>query len=656
MKKKTVKLLLAVLVSLMICGCGAVTDEPEAEDEDIVEEDDEDEDEDDPEESDEPDRPDDHSSSEEYLLVAWNEPKDLYVMDEKGDVLYEIDRKAIQDSLGDVDENKYSVYSEHYTSSNPVCSGDGFLFFEDFVSDDGSSYHPIVYAVGGIADGNYKLYPLWEGNAAERVRGLDFYKGSLYLDIILGYDKPDISGYREFIYTYDEKADSFSGEESHDLDAVFEKTVSADMSIEGQGRAGSTLTYCYRRTLDDCGFILAGKENYLAAVDESGKVLKTIDTGKKLYNFYYDSGNLFYIDTDYTNHLYSILVIDVKTGKETQIGETICSTQLTGAQLLSSAGDKFFYVTYEYDEFGIRVHRVYVYDATEGSNIFLYEERTVPGSGVMPGSERFTPAGEYLYYLGFDDGNIVWMRRSISDASVPEKTGIVLSHIDFFDLGTVSYKSNTYVCPDCGTDLVMKYSEYFILDDKYSDHASEINDFLEQEAVQTVDWETDYHESSCTDHSERPTFYQVTTSFEIASACIIDDRYLTVDMSGFWYGGGASGYSPEKQYLFDLETGENLTIKDFYTGSEKEFIDLVVRKTVEDFGSYDQDSSPYYAWEGYEIEDEARRYVSVDGFIRFSAEGIYYCYTPGTIGYLPVGYIEVLIPYEDLLGRETLKA
>ncbi|MCR5618925.1 MAG: hypothetical protein K6F65_02410, partial [Lachnospiraceae bacterium] len=272
----------------------------------------------------------------------------------------------------------------------------------------------------------------------------------------------------------------------------------------------------------------------------------------------------------------------------------------------------------------------------------------------VPGTESFTLAGDYLYYLGFDEGNITWLRRKISDASVPEKTGIILSHNPVFDLGTVSYKSETYVCPDCGTDLIMKYSEYFILDDKYSDNAAEINAFLEQEAAETVSWEVDYHESSCSDHLERPTSYQVTTSFEIDSVSVIDDRYLTVDMSGFWYGGGAAGYYPGKQFLLDLETGDDLSITDFYTGTEKEFTDLVVRKTVDDFLSYDEDSSPYYSWEGYEISDEARRYVSMDGFIRFAGDGIYYCYEPGDIGYLPVGYIEVFIPYEELLGRETL--
>ena len=654
MKKIIVNLFITGLCCLMTVGCGSVTEEPADDNEVVIEEDNDDDDEDVPGDDDEPAE---NSSDEEYFILPDFSSEKLIIVDREGEILYEIDKKEIQDSLTGIDEDKYYICEDDGLLADAVCFGDGFLFFEDFIWSEEYDYHPIVYAIGGIDDGNYKLYPLWEGSTEQRVKSVDLYNGSLYIDYILGYDENyDISGYSELAFTYDEKTESFTCEETHDLDAVFEKAVSVGMSIEGQDRHIGTLTYCYRRTLDDCGYIFAGGEDFLAAVDESGKVLKRIDTGKKLYTFYYDAGNLFYLNSDYTNHLYSIHITDVRTGKETQIGESIYSTQLTGANLLSNAGDKFYYTTYEYSEFGIRNHRVYMYDAAEGTNTFLYEEKTVPGSGIVPGTERFTLAGDYLYYLGFDDGNITWMRRKISDASVPEKTGIILSHIDKFDLGTVSYKSETYVCPDCGTDLIMKYSEYFVLDGKYSDHAAEINDYLEQEAVETVDWETDYHESLCQDHLERPTFYQVTTSFEIDSVSIIDDRYLTVDMSGFWYGGGSAGYYPRKQYMFDLETGEDLSIKDFYTGSEKEFIDLVVRKTVEDFGSYDQDSSPYYAWEGYEIEDEACRYVYVDGFIRFTAEGIYYCYTPGTIGYLPVGYIEVLIPYEDLLGRETLKA
>ena len=651
MKKKIFNLLFAGLCCLMIAGCGSVTEEAADDNEDIVEEDGYDDDV--PEEEDEPGE---HSSDEEYFILPYFGSDMFHIVDGEGDILYEIDKKEIQDSLTDADGDKYIVSGEEGIEADAVCFGEGFLFFDDFIYSDEYDYHPIVFAVGGIDDGNYKIYPLWEGSTEQRVRSVDYYNGSLYIDFILGYDENyDISGYSELAFTYDEKTDSFTCEETHDLDAVFEKAVSVGMSIEGQDRHSGTLTYCYRRTLDDCGYIFAGGEDFLAAVDENGKVLKRIDTGKKLYTFYYDAGNLFYLNSDYTNHLYSIHVTDVRTGKETQIGESIYSTQLTGANLLSNAGDKFYYTTYEYSEFGIRNHRVYMYDATEGTNTFLYEEKTVPGSGIVPGTERFTLAGDYLYYLGFDDGNITWMRRKISDASVPEKTGIILSHIPMFDLGTVSYVSDTYVCPDCGTDLIMEYCEYFILDDEYSGHAAEINDYLEQKALEMSDWEKDYYETSCADHSERPTFCQVTNSFGMDSAFVIDGRYLAVDMSGFWYGGGSAGYYPRAYYLFDLETGESLSINDFYTGTEKEFIELVAKKTVENFLTFDEYSSPYYGSDEDEVYSDARSFVSFGGLIRFTDDGIYYCFLPDEVAVYQVDYVEIFIPYEELLGRETLK-
>ncbi|MBO7530550.1 MAG: hypothetical protein J6T50_01960, partial [Lachnospiraceae bacterium] len=179
--------------------------------------------------------------------------------------------------------------------------------------------------------------------------------------------------------------------------------------------------------------------------------------------------------------------------------------------------------------------------------------------------------------------------------------------------------------------------------------------YLEQEAVETVDWETDYHESLCQDHLERPTFYQVTTSFEIDSVSIIDDRYLTVDMSGFWYGGGAAGYYPRAYYLFDLETGEILSINDFYTGTEKEFIELVAKKTVENFLTFDEYSSPYYGSNEDEVYSDAKSFVSFGGLIRFTDEGIYYCFLPDEVAVYQVDHVEIFIPYEELLGRETLK-
>ena len=647
MKKKIVKLLIAGLCCLMIFGCGAVTDGPETEDEDIVEEDDDD-DEDEPED---PDEPEESVSDEEYILIAGYGSENYCVVDGEGNVLYEIDSKAVQESLGDIDEEKYRLAKDSTgCNADPDSAGGGFIFFDDFLCDEDYIFHPIAFALGGLESGNYKLYPLWEGSADQRIRSVDWYKGALHLDI----ENYDDSGYSELVFSYDEKTDSFTCEEDTELDAVFEKAVSTGLSIEGQTSEKGTLTYCYRRTLDDCGFIFARGDEFLAAIDASGKVQKRIDIGSRYYSFCYDAAHLFYIDSDYTNHLYTVRVKDVKNDTETQIGETIYSTQLTGATLLSGDSGKYCYATYEYDEFGIRVHRVYSYDAFDGSNTFLYEERSIPGSTIVPATEMFTVAGDYAYYLGFDDGDIIWMRKKISDDSAPEKTGIVLSHVDVFDLGTVSYRSNTYVCPDCGTDLIMKYCECFILDDKYSEHSAEINAFLEQEAVRTVDWETDYYESSCADHSERPTSFQVTYSLKVDSAFIIDGRYLAVDMSGFWYGGGSAGYYPRKQYMFDLKTGEDLSIKDFYTGTEKEFTELVAQKTVEDFLSFDEYSSPYYGSNEDEVRSDAKSFISFDGFIRFTEDGIYYCYLPDQIAVVQVDYIEIFIPYEELLGRETL--
>ena len=143
-----------------------------------------------------------------------------------------------------------------------------------------------------------------------------------------------------------------------------------------------------------------------------------------------------------------------------------------------------------------------------------------------------------------------------------------------------------------------------------------------------------------------------TVEKEVNKVDILWNQYLTIDYSGYWYGGGAHGMPSSYQRLFDLTTGEELTLKDIYQGSEKSFKQLVAEKTKEDFLSYEEGYAPYFAEDADMVYEEAYEYAGLTSLnIMFYETGISVLYAPYEMGPYASGFIDVFISYEELLGQ-----
>ena len=175
-------------------------------------------------------------------------------------------------------------------------------------------------------------------------------------------------------------------------------------------------------------------------------------------------------------------------------------------------------------------------------------------------------------------------------------------------------------------------------------------------AIASYDEPSEYAmEGSCEDHLENPSIWCETVENEVTGVKELGNHYLAVEYSGYWYGGGAHGYPSIEQYLFDLETGKQLTLKDFYMGSEESFKELVAQKTKEDFLSYEEGYSPYFSDNASAVYNDAYKYASIEGMLTwFYEDGIEVIYPPYDMGPYASGFISVFISYEELLGRSGL--
>ena len=122
-------------------------------------------------------------------------------------------------------------------------------------------------------------------------------------------------------------------------------------------------------------------------------------------------------------------------------------------------------------------------------------------------------------------------------------------------------------------------------------------------------------------------------------------------MDGYWYGGGAHGYPTNFQYLFDLQTGKEVSFLDFYNGTEEELKTLAATKAKEDCEKSVQEDgySMYYTDDPDSVYSDAYEYVTLDNnHMVFGKECMFLTFPPYEIGPYASGYIIVEISYEEL--------
>lgn len=650
MKRKLVRLMLIGITAIALTGCANLQEViPPTPDEQIEEYDDEDSEDDDAEED-----ADDNDSSEiedetepvvKYILSRTPQSETFYYYN--GDSLKMVDRMELAKETGTLDSDKYRIYSDYeYTMSALVGEGDGFLFFMDrIVVEFGNTSRAIVYAV---REDDHKIYDVWQGSTDGRLESCEYYNGCMYIDYILGYDDSYNSlGEAVACYRYDEKSDSFVEE---DIDPGLDSIINTINDSGAHLRVSGNL--CSAHVYDDCDYLPAVLDGELILVNSNGKVHR-IDGMSDAYSAYYDREHIFTIIMDYETYEGKAYVYDIRTDELTEV-----SDERGAGSLLGKCGTKYYFSVSDSEIYGITHNSIYEYDSDTGELNFIYDKTSVPGSSIIPGVEGFTVTEKSIYYIDFHDGDIIWKTVSLANPATPT-IDLDLDREKRFDYGTFGYVSTSISCPDCSTDLIQAYSEYLILDGSISDHADVINEYLMGKAEEFNEIETTSYtiDTPCEDHQAHPTWYRVTNDYYVSDIDIICDNYLTVNMTGYWYGGGAHGMPYRGQYLFDLTTGEAKSFTDFYEGTESEFKSLVAEKTKEDFLGYDLENygSPYFSADADEIYDEAYEYASLDGgTIEFTSDGIIFYYPPYEMGPYASGFIDIFISYEELLGRATL--
>lgn len=559
-------------------------------------------------------------------------------------VYYGVDSKGNKVSEYRWDEIKEKLQGRDFSSAYVSVVGDGLFCF--YVYDDlGDHWGYKVY----VADAkSAEVRELWTSPANCWLDNVDVWQGKIYLTI----GKND-NVKEEHVFAKDENGFQFH-EETSPSSQVLQKLAEYNLTARST-KIGYRYGNCsVTRALAETGFVIGYKDEKYYQFDANGNVSEIAGMPEEyFYLEYYDKNGIAFSESDYYAGTSVLRVLNLKTGTLKTV------TELTDSSILAYEDGKVYYKEPADDGFVMKKNRVSVYDVTTGQNKALYEAQAIPGAtDLEPGTYDFQVVDGKIYYVTLVGDKVEWVKYDPQSGDVRE-TGFVVGEKSVYKYGTVIYDTYVNYCDFCDIPLEKDFQEVFQLDSKYSAYADKINESLRKDLEWVVNDRANSVEETadnCEDHKAAPTIWCETDEAEVYSVRIFSGRYLAVDYQGYWYGGGVHGMPSTGQRLYDLNTGEAMTLADFYNGSKEDYKKLVAQKTKEDFLSYDEGSSPYFAQDAQSVYDQAYQYADMmnGGNVFFEENGISVVYPPYDMGPYASGFIEVFISYQELLGRPEL--
>ena len=578
-------------------------------------------------------------SFQKRLLFNGYNTEEYYFIDENGNPASGVDWKATTERLREKGQN--------FTDA-VVQAIDGSVVYCYRYETVGNGYRYRVYAVDTSSD---ETMPLWTSDEGWWLESIDFYQGKLYVTA-----QGENFQKEEAVFVKDPEAFTFQSEKSN-LDSFLNAVKGYNLTVystETEQRWGScSLT----RVLEETGYVIGYRDNRYVKISADGTVDELPGMPKDYaYVRAYDSQYVIYSAENEGSGLNVWYLTDLTAGKTEKLMDGG-----DGLSILAYQDGKLYYSETDEKGFVLVKNTIYQMDVRDKSKKALYEMESVPGATeVSPGTAWFQILGGQIYFVKPLEDQLTWVRAEFDGNQASFRDlGLSVGEKNAFRYGTVIYDMSVDNCPFCGVALEKTYEEAFQLDESQSGYAGQINATLRGHLYGTGEgqggeYSQEPTDEFCQDHQENPTAWCETTEETVSNVRILNDRYLAVDYSEYWYGGGVHGFPGMGQYLFDLTTGEELTIQDFYSGTEDAFKRLVAEKTQEDFRTYKtyKSESPYFAQDEAEVYQEAYDNVSLDtANVTFEENGVYYNFMPYEMGPYSSGLISVFISYQDLLGR-----
>ena len=320
---------------------------------------------------------------------------------------------------------------------------------------------------------------------------------------------------------------------------------------------------------------------------------------------------------------------------------------------LAAVEDGILYFTERVDsEYGLYKYNLCSYNVKEHLKEIICTRSSNPGTMGSGAFGSIMVSNGTIYAVTNDGHKRDWSIYKDGDF---KQLGIEPWVFNYGENVTVEYVSKTAKCGICNEDIGCYYGEYAVLGPQYGDKVDIINkdlkESVENQCEDFLAMEPYYSESKeeCDNIGHGEEMGTVTYDLTLSRVFKINDNYLTVEGSAYWYGGGAHGYPFLHVKLFDLRTGEEVPFTDIYPGTEEDLKKVVAQATKEHAQLFAEENSPYYNPDPDLVYEQAYGYISFETIeVTYQKGGLTVEYPPYEMGPYAAGTIEIFIPYRDL--------
>lgn len=270
----------------------------------------------------------------------------------------------------------------------------------------------------------------------------------------------------------------------------------------------------------------------------------------------------------------------------------------------------------------------------------LFEEDSFIGMGDTSSwyLMDITVLGDYMYYVGSMDYKYYLMRRNINEPWEREILGDAYYDSGILQVGTITaYRENIF--SDTNPDMILGTTdlEWLIVHEHFPG-AAKINAILDAEQQANMDYERNVAKEM---EEWAEDGLNSSISSRVSSIFYFNERFISFTQQGYDYSGGAHGMPYWVPHTFDLHTGEELGLSFFVANEQEEFKNIVTEHFVK---MYDVDPSLYWA----DAVETVRETVSFASPFYLKEEGLVIYYGPYDLAPYAAGFVEIVVPYEDL--------
>lgn len=480
-----------------------------------------------------------------------------------------------------------------------------------------------------------------------------FIDGDMYVDDTVKNTATD--SYEHFSYRLFRNMDGgWNCEDS--LYGALNEVATTDRIDYSRSSAGNNTVFAPGYTVTKCELAVFPKDSQLLVYDIYGNVIDTLtlNDGSRYDVHGLDSKHIIYTKRDKDYNRFGLFSYDMGTKEEK------CLYMEAGKERLEVLDyvDSVAYVGL-ITEPGVcqSVTEIKAFPADGGEPEDVGRVESKPGHYVLdyPVDYAFKIMGNTAVYAG-ETENSTGLLCSIKsgDKWVQKDLEIPYKVYDYTEYATMKSQSYSVICPYCNKyDALEYYYEYPEIKSSVP-NADKISQIIADEAKKSYDsnsdYTVDYTEEDCkgylhSDYENSNIFWS-----KVMGIDVVMDHYLCISREGYdMYIGSIHGMYYTTSELFDISSGEKVSFKDIYRGSEDEFKEIVARAAQEQFQNDPDFAESVFATDDVEMYRSVLEYIKLDWeSFTFYDDYLTVDFEPYMLGSYADGIVSVKVTYDRL--------